>query len=214
VTENLEYAAAVHGIVGEDNFDWTSRLIARHGLTLYKDRTWSELSAGFRMRFDLALARISRPRLLILDEPLGNLDIVSQQSFLFDLTQLVKTSTETSIVITSQHLFEIEAIADEIVLLAGGRRVAPMVPAQAHFEAWWSRSANPSEEFISRAFASFEPITVKMGTTSCLISLKQGTTLDHLVATAGENGLTLAYARDVTNSVLVDMHRVAALSEN
>lgn len=40
------------------------------------------------MRFDLAPARVHQPKLLILDEPLGNLDPVSQQTFLFDLLSL------------------------------------------------------------------------------------------------------------------------------
>ncbi len=213
VVENLEYAAAIHGIVGDNNSEWTSRLIARHGLTLYKDRAWPELSAGFRMRFDLALARISRPRLLILDEPLGNLDIVSQQSFLFDLKQLAKVAGETSIIITSQHLFEIEAIADDLILLAGGRKIGTSTPTHSHFEVWWPKSVTISEESIYKTLEQFEILSLKVGTTSCLISLRLNTTLDELVTSVRGSGLQFSYVRDVTRSVLIDMHRVAALDE-
>ncbi|MGH6754823.1 MAG: ATP-binding cassette domain-containing protein, partial [Bradyrhizobium sp.] len=139
VLSNLEYAAAVHGIKGEENVEWTNRLLARYGLTLYKDRRWSELSAGFRMRFDLALARVNKPKLLILDEPLGNLDPVSQQSILFDIVQLAR-STRTAIIITSQHLYETEAVADEILLLAGGKRLVSYQPrSETYFEIYWPK---------------------------------------------------------------------------
>jgi ABC-2 type transport system ATP-binding protein len=214
ISENLEYAAAAHGIVGEENIEWTNRLIARHGLTNYKDRAWPELSAGFRMRFDLALARVNRPRLLILDEPLGNLDLVSQQSFLFDLVQLAKGGSHTAIIITSQHLFEIEALADEVILLAGGKRVVRTPAKQVYFELGWPTTATITEEAVSAALQPFEPVSVKVDTTSCLVGLKSQPRLAEVIATASERGLSLTYIRDVTNSALVEMHKVAALDDH
>jgi ABC-type transport system involved in cytochrome c biogenesis ATPase subunit len=57
VRENLEYAAAAHRITGTSNTETVDYLIDRHGLKHYEARTWSELSSGYRLRFDLALAR-------------------------------------------------------------------------------------------------------------------------------------------------------------
>jgi ABC-2 type transport system ATP-binding protein len=207
VLSNLEYAAAVHGIKGEDNVEWTNRLLARYGLTLYKDRRWSELSAGFRMRFDLALARVNKPKLLILDEPLGNLDPVSQQSILFDIVQLAR-STNTAIIITSQHLYETEAVADEILLLAGGKRIVSYQPRSAtYFEIYWPKDVDVvvQEERIQTALQEFQPTEVKVGTTLCLIGLATRPTLADVVAKARERGLEFIYARDVTTSARIDM---------
>ncbi len=212
VLANLQYAAAVHGIRGEDNIEWTSRLLARHGLTLYQDRQWSELSAGFRMRFDLALARINRPKLLILDEPLGNLDIVSQQSILFDLVQLAR-ATGTAVIITSQHLYETEAIADELLLLAGGKRLVPQRPRKyAFFELYWPKGVVVPEEKVHEALADLQPVQVKMGTTLCLVGFATRPGLADVVGKAREQGLEVNYARDVTESARIDMEQAVMTS--
>jgi ABC-2 type transport system ATP-binding protein len=76
VRENLEYAAAVNHFRGDDNKDNVKYLLLRHGLEKFENETWRSLSSGYRMRFDLALARVHEPRLLILDEPMANLDLL------------------------------------------------------------------------------------------------------------------------------------------
>jgi len=61
---------------------------------------------------------VGRPFLLILDEPLAPLDIRTQQSFLRDLRDIVRSSSAApSVVISSQHIFEVETIADFMLCL-------------------------------------------------------------------------------------------------
>jgi ABC-2 type transport system ATP-binding protein len=82
-------------------------------------------------------ALVSKPRLLVLDEPLANLDVMGRQEFLTNL-EAIATSFEqpVPILITSQHLYEIEAVADQMIILDGGtcvysgpsRDIAKIVP--------------------------------------------------------------------------------------
>jgi ABC-2 type transport system ATP-binding protein len=210
VRENLEYACALHNLVGDANLEWTNRLIARHGLAPFENRKWAELSSGYRLRFDLVLARLHRPKLLILDEPLATLDPLSQQSFLFDLRQLAHRQG-VAVIVTSQHLFEMEAVADEVLVLAGGKRIAVSEEDKHRFfEIWWPRTEFVSEERVRETFATHQPKLVKLGTTSCLIGFALRPELPDVVATAKQQGLTLSYIRNVTGSARVEMEQATS----
>ncbi|RDH86827.1 MAG: ABC transporter ATP-binding protein [endosymbiont of Escarpia spicata] len=120
--ENLQYEAAIHGILGEDNLREVGFIVERLGLGEHLEKCWSELSGGFKLRFALARALVWRPRLLIVDEPLANLDFKAQQVVLKDLRNLADgLRYPMSVLISSQHLHEVEAIADRILFLERGR---------------------------------------------------------------------------------------------
>ncbi|RMG69391.1 MAG: ABC transporter ATP-binding protein [Bacteroidetes bacterium] len=119
--ENLHFSAAVHGIRGRENEELVDFMIHRLGLSRYADSRWSEISSGYRLRFELARALVRRPTLLLIDEPLANLDINTQEIFLQDLRYLANSSQyPLSIMVSSQHLHEIERIADHIVFIKNG----------------------------------------------------------------------------------------------
>jgi ABC-2 type transport system ATP-binding protein len=87
----------------------------------HQRKRWRELSGGFQMRAAMARALVRRPKLLILDEPLAPLDVRSQWTFLEDLRDMANAIRDpVAIVISSQHLYEVEAIADRIVFLNNG----------------------------------------------------------------------------------------------
>ena len=119
--ENLHFSAAIHGIKGKENEEQVDFIIHRLGLTQYQDAVWSEISSGFKLRFALARALVWKPQLLIIDEPLANLDINTQQVFLQDLKYLANSAKHPiSILLTSQHLHEVESIADNIIFMRNG----------------------------------------------------------------------------------------------
>ena len=124
VRENLHFTGAVRGLQPALTLAETEFIISRLGLDRYADASWEELSGGYRMRFSLARALITNPKMLVLDEPLANLDVNTQLSFLQDLRNLANSlARPMSVIVSSQHLHEIENIADRIVFLREGKAV-------------------------------------------------------------------------------------------
>ncbi|MEO8590449.1 MAG: ABC transporter ATP-binding protein [Flavobacteriales bacterium] len=122
--QNLRFIAAVHGITGQDNTDRVNYTLHRLGLTRFQDLTWKQLSSGYKLRFELAKMVVWRPRILVLDEPIANLDLQAQQLFLQDLKHLVASPINPiTVILSSQQLHEIEAIADNIIFLKNGKPV-------------------------------------------------------------------------------------------
>jgi ABC-type multidrug transport system ATPase subunit len=102
----------------DEDVEWH---LHRYGLLEYAEATWSELSGGYRTRAQLVRALLAKPKLLVLDEPLAYLDIAAQDDFLSDLRRIASDiGKRIPILITSQHIAEIEGIADTIVVLDRG----------------------------------------------------------------------------------------------
>jgi ABC-2 type transport system ATP-binding protein len=120
--DNLKFTAASYGIKGEWNQILVDLYIIRFGLWKFRDYQWSELSSGYKMRFELARTFLRRPKILFLDEPLANLDVLAQQTILEDLRNLSRSvSNPIGIVLSSQQLFEVEKISDKIIFLKNGK---------------------------------------------------------------------------------------------
>jgi ABC-2 type transport system ATP-binding protein len=208
VRSNLEFAAAVSGITGDANKEWADRLIARYGLSPFEELSWAELSSGYRLRFELALARVVRPQLFVFDEPLANLDIESQQTLLHDIRQIVSMEggTRNAIVLTSQHLYEVESIANQVILLSGGQRLEmPAKRAYVFMEVWGDTDDGFSEARISEALGPLNPVEIRFQSTVCIIVLPSGTTLFDVARSAQQANLPCTYIRDITRSNRIEM---------
>lgn len=120
--DNIRYEAALHGIKGQENERATEYIIQRLGLAEYLDKSWAELSGGYKLRYALAKALVWKAQLLVIDEPLAFLDIKTQLVVLNDLRNLAKNPQHPiSIIVSSQHLHEIEAVADQMLFMKDGR---------------------------------------------------------------------------------------------
>jgi ABC-2 type transport system ATP-binding protein len=118
---NLHYEAAIHGSRGADNRREVDYIAERLGLANELDKAWYELSGGYRLRFALARALVWKPKLLVLDEPLANLDFVAQQVVLKDLRHLSDSLRyPLAVLISSQHVHEVEEVSDKLLLLKKG----------------------------------------------------------------------------------------------
>lgn len=101
--------------------------LALAGLEDLARRPYGALSGGQKRRVEFALAICGRPPLLFVDEPTVGLDVEARRNFWAVLRQL--RGEGTGIVLTTHYLEEADALADRIVLMAGGRVLAQDTPA-------------------------------------------------------------------------------------
>ncbi|MFL0801349.1 MAG: ABC transporter ATP-binding protein [Agarilytica sp.] len=121
VKDNLMFTASLKGLRGKENADEVNYYMHRLNLTEFQESNWNSLSGGAQMRMELARALIWKPKLLILDEPLANLDINTLEIFLQDLRHIASSYKDPiSVLITSQHLYEVEGISDKLLYLSKG----------------------------------------------------------------------------------------------
>lgn len=122
--DNLIFAAAIRNIKGKQAEELVDNLVHQLGIEKYIHLKWKEISTGYRLRFQLAKMLIGSPELLVLDEPIANLDINAQSKFMTDLRSLVsQPDRNTSVILSSQQLHEIENVSDNILFLKQGEVV-------------------------------------------------------------------------------------------
>ena len=120
--DNLKFTLSSYGIPAEDNELRTLLMIARLGLWQYQHLDWNALSSGYKMRFELARTLLRQPEILLLDEPLGNLDVLAQQVILEDLKMIANSVNHPiALILSSQQLFEVEKISDKVIFLRNGQ---------------------------------------------------------------------------------------------
>ncbi len=121
VRENLEYFGEMYGIrhnVLERNIKTVLDLV---GLPQQEHTLAVELSGGMQKRLDIACALVHNPKILILDEPTADLDIVLRKQ-MWELAKRINKNG-TTIILTSHFLDEIENLCDRIAILHDRRVV-------------------------------------------------------------------------------------------
>ena len=123
--DNLKFVLSSYGVPTEENETRALMMIARFGLWNYKHLEWDELSSGYKMRFELARTLLRKPELLLLDEPLANLDILAQQVILEDLKSICNSiNNPIALILSSQQLYEVEKVSDKVIFLKDGKQKA------------------------------------------------------------------------------------------
>jgi zinc/manganese transport system ATP-binding protein len=93
------------------------------GAERFADARVGELSGGEQQRVLIAHALISRPRLLLLDEPLANLDIASSQEIV-GLLGRIATEQQIAVLLSAHEMNALLPVMDRVIYLAGGRAVS------------------------------------------------------------------------------------------
>ena len=85
------------------------------------DRRAGKLSGGWQRRLSIAMALISEPRILFLDEPTLGLDVIAR-SELWDIIRALKG--RVTVILTTHYMNEAEALSDRIAIMKDGRLLA------------------------------------------------------------------------------------------
>ena len=132
VAETITFYARLKKIPSGSDF---SSLLAQLSLMPHIEKPIHDLSGGLKQRLALALALLSDPPILILDEPSANLDIRAREDFLL-LLQNLKQAGKT-MVFSSHRLEEVTALADRILLLEAGKLVVDAPPNELEQRLGW-----------------------------------------------------------------------------
>lgn len=118
VRENLELMCGVHGFSREQKNARIRELIGLLGLEAVLSKKAGKLSGGWQRRLSIAMALISQPRVLFLDEPTLGLDVLAR-SELWDLIRSLKG--QITIILTTHYMEEAEALSDRIGIMKDGK---------------------------------------------------------------------------------------------
>ena len=118
VQENLELMCGVHGFTKDKQNAKISELTNLLGLESVSKKKAGKLSGGWQRRLSIAMALISEPEILFLDEPTLGLDVLAR-SDLWDLIRSLKG--EVTIILTTHYMEEAEALSDRIAIMKDGK---------------------------------------------------------------------------------------------
>ena len=121
VAENLELICGIHGFPREKTEAKLRELSARFSLEPVLKRRAGKLSGGWQRRVSIAMALISEPEILFLDEPTLGLDVLARHE-LWDTIRSLKG--HITIVLTTHYMEEAAALSDRIGILKNGRLLA------------------------------------------------------------------------------------------
>src|SRR3954452_3086705 len=126
--ENLRLLGRLLKLSKAGAFARSDKLLARFGIEHAADRQVGTYSGGMRRRLDLAACLVVRRPVVFLDEPTTGLDPASRAEMWEAIAGLV--SDGAALVLTTQYLEEADRLADQIVVLSGGKTVACGTPAE------------------------------------------------------------------------------------
>ena len=118
VRENLELMCGVHGFSKEKRSEKMKELTKLLGLDDVIGRKAGKLSGGWQRRLSIAMALISEPEILFLDEPTLGLDVLAR-SELWDLIRSLKG--KITMILTTHYMEEAEALSDRIAIMKDGK---------------------------------------------------------------------------------------------
>ena len=118
VRENLELIAGIHGFARERSKEKAEAIIREFGFREIAGSRAKILSGGWQRRLSIAMALITDPQILFLDEPTLGLDVLARNT----LWQVIeKLKGRVTIILTTHYLEEAEQLSDRIGVMAAGR---------------------------------------------------------------------------------------------
>ena len=121
VKENLELICGIHGFSKEKTEAKIRELSGQFALDTVLKRKAGKLSGGWQRRVSIAMALISEPQILFLDEPTLGLDVLARQ----DLWEVIRSlKGRITMILTTHYMEEAEALSDRIGIMKSGHLLA------------------------------------------------------------------------------------------
>jgi ABC-2 type transport system ATP-binding protein len=121
VKENLELICGIHGFSKEKTREKIRKLSEQFSLADVLCRKAGKLSGGWQRRVSIAMALISEPKILFLDEPTLGLDVIARHELWENIRALKGNVT---IILTTHYMEEAEALSDRIGIMKNGKLLA------------------------------------------------------------------------------------------
>lgn len=121
VRENLEFTAGIYGFSKEKVKEKTTETIVAFHLEEIENSRVKTLSGGWQRKVSIAMALISEPKVLFLDEPTLGLDVLARREL---WAVIEKLKGKITIVLTTHYMEEAEALSDRIGIMTNGRLIA------------------------------------------------------------------------------------------
>ena len=116
--ENLELMCGVHGFPKEHRDRKIKELTQLLGLSDVMNYRAGKLSGGWQRRLSIAMALISEPKILFLDEPTLGLDVLARS----DLWEIIRSlKGRVTVILTTHYMEEAEALSDRVAIMKAGR---------------------------------------------------------------------------------------------
>ena len=121
VKENLELICGIHGFSKEKTTEKIRELSEQFALEGVLNRRAGKLSGGWQRRVSIAMALISEPRILFLDEPTLGLDVIARHELWENIRSL---KGKITIILTTHYMEEAESLSDRIGIMKDGKLLA------------------------------------------------------------------------------------------
>ncbi len=179
--ELLQLQGDLYHLDGKRKRKRIDELIQRLDMHEWIDRRCGSFSGGMKRRLDLASGLLHEPELLILDEPTVGLDIESR-SVIWELLKELRNK-ETTILLSSHYLEEVDELADEMAIVDKGKVIASGKPDDLKKELGGDRVTLRVREFSDEVEAESVRKLIKNinGVSNVVVNQKQGYSLNFLV---------------------------------
>ena len=131
VAENVAFGLEMQGVAAAERTRRVGETLELVGLGAFTGRFPRQLSGGQQQRVALARALVIRPQILLLDEPLSNLDAKLREEMQIELRQIQRTVGTTTILVTHDQA-EAMALSDRVVVMNHGRAEQIGPPHEAY----------------------------------------------------------------------------------
>ena len=205
--ENLQFTASSYGYKPKENELLVELIIARLGLRKFRNHAWNSLSSGYKMRFELARMLLRKPKILLIDEPLANLDILAQQTVLEDFKAIAKSPFRPiGIVLSSQQLYEVEKTSDQVIFLKHGKQknlyektvsigeVQPQNNLVIEFESSFTQNQ------LGELFKTLEMISLQFNGGTFIVTFPHNYSVFDFMQLIISNKIPLHYFRNISKS--------------